>query len=340
MSAGGRDGLGGRGGDGRSPEGGSSRGGSGDVPSGSFEETRVKVHGLTHHVIVWNDDAPGPDRGGFETIVLCHGFLDFAWSWRMTAEALVRRGHRVVAFDWRGHGETDWVATSGYYHFADYVRDLDALLPRLGRAPDERVHLVGHSMGGTATSLYAATRGDETLRSLSLIEGLGPPPIDPRDAPNRFGRFLRATRKVIEGGRAHPAPPATLDEAAERMRVRNPGMPTGSLGRFLAERATRPTEDGRRTWRFDPLHRTPNPNPVPVDAYGACLEALGGMALPVLLVRGSAGLSWPDEAARRARLGPGATTVTIEGVGHMVHWEAPDELATHLHTFVHRTKTP
>ena len=104
----------------------------------------------------------GLENGG-ETILLCHGFLDCAASFARVATALAERGHRAIAFDWRGHGKTDWVGAGGYYHFPDYALDLYELTAALEL---ERYHLVGHSMGGTATTLFAGSR-PAGLRSLT-----------------------------------------------------------------------------------------------------------------------------------------------------------------------------
>ena len=110
-------------------------------------ERFVRANGLRHHTLSWNDDAE-------VTVVLCHGFLDHAWSFHHVAQSLAEAGLRAVAFSWRGHGETEHVGAGGYYHFPDYVLDLHELMPMLASGD---VHLVGHSMGGTAASLYAAT---------------------------------------------------------------------------------------------------------------------------------------------------------------------------------------
>jgi pimeloyl-ACP methyl ester carboxylesterase len=167
-------------------------------------EHRIEANGLVHHAVEWN--------GGGETVVLCHGFLDLAWSFERVARALAVRGYRAVAFDWRGHGETEWVGRGGYYHFADYALDLHCLLPQLSREP---VHLVGHSMGGTACAYYAGTSAPH-IRSVSLLEGLGPPDMPPADAPARFDAFLRG---VPEARAKTPRIMATLDEAACEVRI-------------------------------------------------------------------------------------------------------------------------
>jgi pimeloyl-ACP methyl ester carboxylesterase len=77
--------------------------------------------------------------------------MDAAASFDLVAPALADAGLRVVAPDLRGFGESDRVAGGGYYHFPDYVADVDALL-------DGDVFVIGHSMGGTIATLLAGTR--------------------------------------------------------------------------------------------------------------------------------------------------------------------------------------
>src|SRR5258708_3869759 len=119
--------------------------------------------GLTYHVLEWNPESP-------KTVILLHGFLDHAWGWEPVVEAGLGAFH-VVAPDLRGHGDSDRVGAGGYYYFADYLADLQALISILGRRP---VALVGHSMGSSVASYYAGVFPDEVSR-LALLEGLGPP---------------------------------------------------------------------------------------------------------------------------------------------------------------------
>ena len=150
----------------------------------AVSERKLTANGLAHHVIRWGDRPVD--------VVLCHGFLDIGWSFDAVARDLVAAGHGVASFDWRGHGQTEWIGRGGYYHFPDYVLDLDELLPQLS---DQPVHLVGHSMGGSACVMYAAAR-PETLRSLTLIEGLGPPEMEPRDPATRLRAWLDGVARV------------------------------------------------------------------------------------------------------------------------------------------------
>lgn len=277
----------------------------------SVAERVVEANGLRHHVIVWEADGP--------TVLLAHGFLDLAWSWREVAARLQSMGHRCVAWDWRGHGETEHVGPGGYYHFPDYVLDLEELLPSLRRG-DEPVHLVGHSMGGTASTMFAGLRSDR-LRSLTLVEGLGPPAGSFEATPEKFGAWLGSVARIRR--RSGPRP-MTIAQAVARMRLRNPELPE-ELGRFLAEKNTRPVAGGR-VWRFDPLHRTTSPMPFRREIFDAFLQRV---AVPTLVVMGERGFRLPDEQERFAQLRDGRF-VEIPDVGHMVHWLKPAALAAHV----------
>ncbi|MDH5493345.1 MAG: alpha/beta hydrolase [Myxococcales bacterium] len=280
-------------------------------------EEQLVSNGLRHHVLRW--EGPG------QSVVLCHGFLDLAWSWRLVAERLVQEGHRVIAFDFRGHGETEWVGAGGYYHFYDYVLDLDGLLPQLSAEP---VHLVGHSMGGTACALYASVR-PKRLRTLSLVEGIGPPAHPLAYAPDRLLGFLDSVARI----RAHdPRPVANVEAAFERMRRYHPDLEP-AFGRFLAEKAVRSLRPGEGeagaegfVFRYDPLHRSMSPTPFQAALFEQHLERI---QTPTLYVAGGRGFRPVDEAARLERIA-GARMVEIPDVGHMIHRDAAPALSEAL----------
>ena len=71
--------------------------------------------------------------------------------------------------------------SASVYHLAEYVIDLAQLIDALG---DERVILIGHSLGSMISSLYAGARPDRVER-LVAIEGIDPP-----------RRFADAFRKI------------------------------------------------------------------------------------------------------------------------------------------------
>ena len=275
-------------------------------------ERKLSANGLVHHVIRWGDRPVD--------VVFCHGFLDVGWSFDAVARDLVAAGHGVASFDWRGHGQTEWTGAGGYYHFPDYVLDLDELLPQLS---DQPVHLVGHSMGGSACVMYAAAR-PENLCSLTLIEGLGPPEMEPRDPVTRLRAWLDGVARV----RSKTLKPMDGERTVlKRMRVQNPEL-TDELGLFLASRSTKAV-DGGIQWTFDPLHKTWSPRPFQADAFGKLLEAISA---PTLIVAGERGLRLQDEEERMAKI-KHHRFVEIPDVGHMLHWFEPRALASELAGF-------
>lgn len=281
------------------------------TPTESWKE----ANRLRHHVLTWN-------AGGGETIVLCHGFLDHAWSFQPLAQHLAEAGLEVIAFDWRGHGESEHVGQGGYYHFPDYVLDLHALMPQLAEGP---VHLLGHSMGGTAAALYAGTH-PARLRTLTLVEGLGPPAFA-GTAPDKMMAWLESVDRMHQRG---SRPIRDLEDAVKRLRAQTPQLPP-ELASFLAEKATVETDEGLR-WRFDPLHRTTSPAPFAPEAFLPFLERIEA---PTLIVSGGQGFRTVDHEARVEAL-PSAHEIEIPNVGHMIHWLEPRALADAILAHVQR----
>jgi pimeloyl-ACP methyl ester carboxylesterase len=265
--------------------------------------------GLTYNVLEW--DAPSD-----HTLLLLHGFLDNAWTWEaMVDEGLEGRAH-IVAPDWRGHGDSDWIGAGGYYHFLDYVADLAALVSQVAR---RRLTVVAHSMGGSVAGYYAGTFPDR-LERLVLIEGLVAPEgvLDPA----RIGRWIRGWQSArTEGNRSY----ATVDEATARLQNADPELDEARAGR-LVERGVRLGADGRFRFKHDPLHLSFGPYPFSVAAAELFWRAI---SCPVVLVDGSQSRFRlaPEEAERRRAAFRDARHLVIEGTGHSPHRHRPAELA-------------
>src|SRR4249920_201929 len=79
---------------------------------------RVDSHGIGLAVYEWGDESARP--------AFCvHGGLDFAATWDLLAPLLVEGGWRVVAWDQRGHGDSD---LAPLYSWEADIRDLLAVL--------------------------------------------------------------------------------------------------------------------------------------------------------------------------------------------------------------------
>ncbi len=87
-----------------------------------------------------------------------------AQGWQQVAD---KSASAFYAFDQRGHGtNAHHLPTS----FADLVADAQAMFSTLAdAAPDQPIHLVGHSLGGAVAASLAAKHASERLASLTLI---------------------------------------------------------------------------------------------------------------------------------------------------------------------------
>ncbi len=117
----------------------------------------------------------GEDSGTGPPVVLLHGLTATRRYVLSGSRALERSGHRVVAYDARGHGESDAAASYGY---SEQTADLGGLIAELGL---ERPVLVGQSMGA-ATALAFALGAPEQVGALVQITPAyaGEPQPDPR----------------------------------------------------------------------------------------------------------------------------------------------------------------
>jgi pimeloyl-ACP methyl ester carboxylesterase len=274
----------------------------------------VTANRLRHHLLDWGGDGP--------LLLLLHGFLEQARVWDGCAPALVAAGYRVLALDWRGHGDSQWIGAGGYYHFADYIADLSCLLRELGG----KAVLIAHSMGGSAAVLYAGTE-PERVRGLVSIEGLGPPDSDPSTAPQRFAGWLRDLERTEKRKQA----PFGLEEAVRRMQVSYHHL-SEERRRALALASTREV-DGGRQWKFDPLHRTQSPQPY-YTAQAA--HFWRRVTCPVLYVEGAdSNLRLDEEELTRRLTALRAQRVVLPSCAHHPHVEQPDLFVGAVVEFLH-----
>ncbi len=287
----------------------------------------VEANRLRHHLVDWS--LPGAAGA---PLLLLHGLQEHARAWDFVAPRLAESGRRVLALDWRGHGESERIGRGGYYHFADYVADLAFLVRALGG----RVALVGHSMGGSVALLFAGTE-PERVSVLACVEGLGPPDSPPSVAAGRYAGWIGELEAAARPRPLDPARPRlTLETATRRLAERFPLWPPG-VARHMALHGTRAIagdRDGAREWRFDPLHRTRSPQPYYVAQARSFWERI---ACPVLYVEGtrsyiSAAPIEIDERVHVTRAG----RARIEGTGHHPHLERPEETARVLLGFLGR----
>ena len=116
----------------------------------------VEANGIRHYYLEWGD-ASNP------ALLMLHATGLCAWSWKPVARELAQ-DYRVLAFDQRGHGDTD--RSDRGYRFEFVGDDLAAIVEKLDL---ERPRVIGHSSGGLAVIL-AANLIPDRLGPVVLVE--------------------------------------------------------------------------------------------------------------------------------------------------------------------------
>lgn len=278
----------------------------------------LTIRGLKSHVRLWGPaDAP--------KLFLMHGWMDCSASFQFLVDAL-KRDWRVIAPDWRGFGQSEWLNRS--YWFPDYLADLERLLDHY--SPDEAVRLVGHSMGGNIVGLYAGVRPARVAKLVNL-EGFGLYRTEPSQAPGRYAKWLDQDKAG-----ATLRDYADLGEFAARLMRDNPRL-TQDKADFLAANFSQQRPDGRYGYAADPWHRVVNPVLYRIEEAMACWQSVTAPVLWVVardshLYKEFAG----QEADYKARLAgfPHLREAVLEDSGHMLHHDQPQRLAALLEDFL------
>lgn len=151
------------------------------------------------------------EGGKGKTVVLVHGSGSQAGDWHEVAPALARRYH-VLVLDLPGHGESG--PLEGPLPVSDLAESLGALLN--ARSADEPATLVGSSLGGWVSFLYAWKHPERVERVIGVSSsGIYAPlqvPLAPTDRE-------QARRLVAAIRGPHLAAPSDqeLDEVTQRV---------------------------------------------------------------------------------------------------------------------------
>jgi non-heme chloroperoxidase len=109
------------------------------------------------------------DHGAGAPVVLIHGWPLSGAAWEKQTAALLKAGHRVIAYDRRGFGRSSKPAAG--YNYDTFAADLDVVLKTLDL---REVALVGFSMGTGEVTRYIGKYGTDRVRKAVLIGTLGP----------------------------------------------------------------------------------------------------------------------------------------------------------------------
>jgi pimeloyl-ACP methyl ester carboxylesterase len=157
------------------------------------------------------------ERGEGPAVVLLHGLTATRRYVVMGSRALERSGHRVIAYDARGHGRSAPAADPRAYAYPDLVGDLERVLDWFGV---ERAILAGASMGAH-TLLAFALHAPARVAGLVVIT----PAFDGRPASSeRLAHWDALSEGLRRGGvegfleaYGRPPVPETLQETVVKV---------------------------------------------------------------------------------------------------------------------------
>lgn len=248
-------------------------------------------------------------------VLMIHGWLDNALSFARLAPALA--GNRdVYSLDMAGHGRSGHRPEGQGYQLMDYVADLAELVEtHFKDSPGGQVDLVGHSLGGIVSVLYAAAF-PERVRRLVMIDSIGPISRKPDEVIDQMRKSI--IKRMTGSGKAVVYPDIELAAKA-----REGGMIPLSpeAARMLVARSMKSSGDGF-VWQTDPRLRHPSMIMMDEAQVTACLKKV---VTPTRFLRATQGLlaSRPELDSRLDAIA-NLDVVAVPG-GHHCHLDGDVE---------------
>lgn len=243
--------------------------------------------------------------GAGPVIVALHGVTGGTFLWDGVATALQGQA-RLVAMDFRGHGQSDWSADRSYTTDA-YAQDLESVLAALEiKTPPI---LMGSSWGALAM-IRVAARHPNAAAALIIVD------VEPSFAASATDVFPR------------PYKFPNLDAVVAWERKANPAAPDAALESFASGSVTHMVE-GDVLRRHDPFFLTNWP--FRNDDLWAEVAAV---TQPALVLNGDRTFVRREVCEKMAEAFPRGSFAGVENSGHLVPLEQPDRLAALAMEFI------
>jgi pimeloyl-ACP methyl ester carboxylesterase len=254
-------------------------------------------------------------------LFMVHGGSDFARTFDVFAPKIADNGWRVVAWDARGHGDSDHAAL---YSWDADIRDALSVMSSVTDAP---APVVAHSKGG-ALMMQLTEASPYRISRMVNIDGM-PSKRRMPDVPDHDQSRLLAGEIGSWLDYRHDAPtairkPGTLEELAQRRAKMNPRLPIEWL-EYLVTVGARHDADGWR-WKLDPTMRFGGFGP-----WRPEWSALRMVSLPIPFLGILGTVDEPMGWGARARdvlpwIPQGGRLEVLEETGHFIHIEDPERV--------------
>lgn len=255
-------------------------------------------------------------------LFMVHGGSDFAGTFDVFAPKIAGHGWRVVAWDARGHGDSDHAAM---YSWDADIRDALSVMSSVTDAP---APVVAHSKGG-ALMMQLIEASPYRVSKMVNIDGM-PSKRRMPDVPDHDQSRLLAGEIGSWLDYRHDAPtairkPGTLEELAQRRAKMNPRLSIEWL-EYLVTIGARHDADGWR-WKLDPTMRFGGFGP-----WRPEWSALRMVSLPIPFLGILGTVDEPMGWGARARdvlpwIPQGGRLEVLEDIGHFIHIEDPERVS-------------
>lgn len=253
-----------------------------------------------------------------EKIYAFHGWLDNADSFVPLAEYL--GDFHLIAVDWAGHGLSDHRSEDGHYHFVDWIHDMNEVVEYFS---EDKVNLLGHSLGGMVAQAYTAAFPEKVSKLVS-IECLGFLTSKAEETRDNLRKGILSRMKVRDKKKTvHPE-----KESAAKAR-KMVGDFSFEVSEKLVERNLQQIEDGW-IWRSDSRLTTQSLFRLTEEQADNLMEAI---TCPFLFIHGEKGMDIFKKNLNKYKDRLKSLQEAVVSGGHHCHMEYPQQVAEIIKRF-------